>query len=85
MISLEMNAQNHEFLTIFTPTLLVDNKHENTQATISNIWIYFAINDLEEFIKQKYVIYILPTGNKICFQDSIYVGQFRKNSSLFVD
>ena len=70
---------------IFTPKVPVDTKLEKTEATVSNIRIYFAINDLEEFIRRKYAAYITPEGNTICFQGPMDIGQFRKNSSLFVE
>ena len=79
-IDLEMNAQNNEFLVFFSPKAPIDTGVENTEATVSNIRIYFLITDLEEFMLKNYAAYILPDGNTIHF-----LVQFRKNSSLFVD
>ena len=83
-IDLEMNAQNNEFIVVLSPKVPVATK-DDTEATVSNIRIYFAISDLEEFILKKYAAYILPDGNTICFQGPMEVGQFWKNSSSFVD
>ena len=70
---------------IFTSKVPVDTKLEKTEATVSNILIYFAINDLEQFIKRKHVAYITLEGNTICFQGLMDVGQFQESSSLFVE
>ena len=79
-----MNAQNNEFIVVLSPKVPVET-NDNTEATVSNIRIYFAISNLEEFILKKYAAYILPDGNTICFQVPMDVGQFWKNSSSFVD
>ena len=70
---------------VFPPKVPIDTGVENTEATVSNIRIYFAITDLEEFILKKYAARILPDGNTIHFQGPMDVVQFLKNSSLFVD
>jgi len=72
------------FLWVFHQNVPVETK-DNTEATVSNIWFYFPINDLDNFMKKKYMANILPKGNTICFQGPMDVGLFLKNSSLFVE
>ena len=72
-----MNAQNNEFVVVLSPKVPVET-NDNTEVTVSNIWIYFAINNLEDFILKKYTAYILPDGDTICFQNPMDVGQLEK-------